>query len=408
VHGVVRRRPLHGVLRDGPRVANAGTFYFDGAANKLYVHLADGGNPATHTIEVSVRRRVLWLGLASQYMCVEGLTVHHSNGSGVAGVQQESGVFIGARSVIANSIIEHMDFAGLALGYNHDSVRASYVIVRNNGGAGMGAAGTTNVVVEHAQVRNNNQRKFNVFWHSGGIKLAAPATKGVVRDSVFERNIGPGVWCDYCGGGDFRVQRNLLIGNTRESQIFIEVTPNATVENNLILSDDAGGRAIFIRESASARVLFNTIVRSTGSTGIDVFGGPRGSANNATILGNIIVSYATTGTSTELRIGSATGTAGITGTKSNNNLMFNANGKYAFTYGATVTTLADWQKLGFDSDSLVADPQFVDRAALDYTLAKGAPAVDRLVAPEVTNDHDGSARPKGPKSDLGAFERCSD
>jgi hypothetical protein len=252
-----------------------------------------------------------------------------------------------------------MDWAGLALGYNADDVRASYIIARNNGCAGMGAASTSNVVVEHSQLRNNNTRGFNVTWHAGGIKMAAARTKGVVRDSVFDHNVGPGMWCDYCGGGDFRVQRNLFIGNTKEAQIFMEVTPNALVENNVIV--DSGSRAIFIREGANGKALFNTIVRAP--TGIDVFEGPRGAADTPTLLGNLILD-----TTTPTKIG-----AGITGVKNESNLS---------------STLA------------------TAKLASDYTLLPGSPALDQVTQMMVATDHDGSSRPKGPKSDIGAFERC--
>ena len=39
-----------------------------------------------------------------------------------------------------------------------------------------------------------------------------------------------------------------------------------------------------------------------------------------------------------------------------------------------VGSLADWQELGFDRHSVVADPQFVNPAADDYTLRPTSPA----------------------------------
>jgi hypothetical protein len=57
--------------------------------------------------------------------------------------------------------------------------------------------------------------------------------------------------------------------------------------------------------------------------------------------------------------------------------------------------------------NIVADPQFVDQAARDYHLKSSSPAIDTgvpttgLLSPV---DFDGTARPQGTQTDIGAFE----
>ncbi len=57
----------------------------------------------------------------------------------------------------------------------------------------------------------------------------------------------------------------------------------------------------------------------------------------------------------------------------NSNLYFNISGKEPIVRGCA--SLADWQKLGFDRDSLIADPRFVDPASDHYALQADSPAL---------------------------------
>jgi hypothetical protein len=53
------------------------------------------------------------------------------------------------------------------------------------------------------------------------------------------------------------------------------------------------------------------------------------------------------------------------------NLYWDAHGKpIAFPFG----TLKDWQARGFDKNSLIADPLFVNAEKGDFRLQKGTPA----------------------------------
>ncbi|NQT14937.1 MAG: right-handed parallel beta-helix repeat-containing protein, partial [Planctomycetes bacterium] len=56
------------------------------------------------------------------------------------------------------------------------------------------------------------------------------------------------------------------------------------------------------------------------------------------------------------------------------NLYFHAGGQDLLLRGGGMATFADWQERGFDPNSLLADPRFVDPANDDYTLHPDSPA----------------------------------
>ncbi|AEE97826.1 FIMAH domain-containing protein [Mahella australiensis] len=55
--------------------------------------------------------------------------------------------------------------------------------------------------------------------------------------------------------------------------------------------------------------------------------------------------------------------------QADNNAFYNASGEYKIEGVPNVSTLEDWQQLGYDQHSIVADPEFVDKSVLDYRLS---------------------------------------
>lgn len=64
--------------------------------------------------------------------------------------------------------------------------------------------------------------------------------------------------------------------------------------------------------------------------------------------------------------------------QSDNNLFFNgATGEYNIHIeldGFKTLTIVDWQKMGYDTHSIIADPLFVDSEHDDYRLKPESPA----------------------------------
>ena len=68
--------------------------------------------------------------------------------------------------------------------------------------------------------------------------------------------------------------------------------------------------------------------------------------------------------------------------QSNHNLFFQgAQGRYALQdnrrvgEGEKITAFEQWQRLGYEADSVIADPMFVDAAQDDYRLKPDSPAL---------------------------------
>ena len=55
------------------------------------------------------------------------------------------------------------------------------------------------------------------------------------------------------------------------------------------------------------------------------------------------------------------------------NLYYSTDGKGMQFYGQT---FKDWQELGFDKHSKIADPMFVDAEGGNFTLKPGSPAFE--------------------------------
>jgi hypothetical protein len=75
--------------------------------------------------------------------------------------------------------------------------------------------------------------------------------------------------------------------------------------------------------------------------------------------------------------------------------------------GDTILSLIEWQALGHDQHSFIADPSqlFVDAAGNDYHLKTSSPAIDQgTVLADVLYDLDGKPRPFGNGYDIGAYE----
>jgi parallel beta-helix repeat protein len=388
----------------GSGVANmaAGRFYYDQPGQTLYIQLPDNSNPNAHTVEASVRRRVLFM--YQPYIYVKGLHFRHSNVGAFA--QQGGAIELSSNSTLEQVDVQYMDFAGVGFGYLQDNAKIIDSNVSNNGSAGITAVSARNFLVRNVTMTYNNTRNFNTEWHAGGLKAAANAY-GAVDSCVVAYNKGPGVWFDHTRSGMPVIVRNSYLHDNRpgEGAIFYEVGNNGWFYNNVVAYN--GIRGVYLSASDSSYVYNNTVYGTTDRAGIEVNGMPRA---GATLYNNVIENNIISNSTSAYDLYFAAPGSLIAGNRSNYNLIYRSGAIIVRQGNGTYNNLAAWTKAtGNDANSRSGDPMFVgpSQGVLGYAVNSGSPAVNwgLNVASIVYNDYRKTLRPQGGAMDIGAFER---
>jgi hypothetical protein len=202
------------------------------------------------------------------------------------------------------------------------------------------------------------------------------------------------------------VIRNNTVINLGGVSIGVTACQNCLIENNLVIQEQAaGGVLISVPNKGVApddsplqaiTVRNNTLYAKTNGNVTGIKLGEEGT--NHSVTNNVFV-YEGTG------INSCFDYRGLPDsayTARNNNVCYGVLGKTRWTNA--VEDLAAFQDAtGHDTDSLVADPLFVSvTEPYDFTPAKNSPLIDAAL-PGPADDINGEQR--GPKPDIGAFER---
>jgi len=175
---------------------------------------------------------------------------------------------------------------------------------------------------------------------------------------------------------------------------------DSRIVNNLLFDNHASGISLYRIHgggpSRSNLVAHNTIVQAADARwAVDI----RDGATNTRVYDNILWSAHSFRGSISLSPDSRPGFA------SDYNVVME---RFTLTDGSSVIDLARWRdETGQDLHSIVAAPAalFVRPAAGDYGLREDSPARDAgLTLAEVIEDIDGTPRPRGPASDIGAYE----
>jgi parallel beta helix pectate lyase-like protein len=249
-----------------------------------------------------------------------------------------------------------------------------------------------NSIDEHGiYVSNSSDRsiiRYNTCHHNnrGGIQINADESQG-----------GDGISTDPEIYGNILYENGAVGG----AAINLDGVQGAFIYNNLLYENHASGIALFRLDGAepsiNAVIVHNTIINaSNGRWCILIVNGSTG----AQVFNNIIINQHA------WRGSIALDPDAEAGFDSDYNIVVNSMSNLG---DGVSMTFAEWQDLGYDANSMLADPMteiFVAPGS-DYHLLDDAQAINTgnaAFAFGVDEDIDGLARPQGSQHDIGAYE----
>lgn len=399
--------------RDRLKDMTNGTFYWCPTNSTLYVWCKDNSDPSKSLMEASMRFRIFETGTDLDYLHLKGLSMRHSNTESLA----IPAVRPTCPSLIERCNIEYCDSGGLEVGPYSTAV---YCRIMHNGS--LGASCSTKSTISGCTIVSNNTRLFRPDVAAGGMKnYGGPGAVvyGTIESNEVAWNWGVGIWFDMCdNGGPIVVRNNYVHDNQPISLtkytcagmpgIFIEISKNATIYNNLVVSNYSG---IMSGGSDNVSIFNNTIVGTRGYGAILVNNDTRReTCTNIVVMNNIV--YNTSGTF-DLMLPPLTNEPFTHDIFSDYNCFQRTNGQFRFAVATvnTWTNLATWTLAnGYDAHSLQANPQLVLSGTPRFSLISGSPCIDAGTNVAVTTDYLGRPRPlEGnfddiEQWDMGAFE----
>jgi len=270
-----------------------GKFYFDYAADKIYI----GDNPAGHKVEAGTLDHA-FEGKAKGVTVQNFVVEKYSN-------PVQTGAIEGNQSwkIIDNEVRLNYG-AGMRADANSQMVGN---FIHDNGQMGIGDYDhvKTNLLVEGNEIaRNGWWSGIDVFWEGGGSKFKY--TDGlIVRDNYSHDNKGFGLWTDINNINSI-YENNVIVHNSGGG-INHEISYHAIIRNNVLMGNGyqsqgdgwMWGDQIQIQNSSNVEVYGNKVdmTGAEGGNGIGLIQQNRGSGNHGpwvttgnNIHDNIIVS----------------------------------------------------------------------------------------------------------------------
>ena len=255
----------------------------------------------------------------------------------------------------------------------------------------------------------NNTCSYSVEEH--GIYVSNSSDRPIIKDNHSFNNNGCGIHMngDISMGGDGIISNAVVEGNILHdngygggSAINMDGVQNSEIFNNLVYNNHATGIAMYQIDGGDAsknnKVYNNTIIQPADGRWCII--SVDGSTGN-TIYNNILINHHS------FRGSIAIDAASADGFISDYNILVN---RLSNDDGNSNMTLSQWQSLGYDLHSIIADPEeqiFIDHTNGDFHLLQNAQAVDagtNLVLPTVFEDLDNTPRPQGSGFDIGCYE----
>jgi len=261
-----------------------------------------------------------------------------------------------------------------------------------------------------------NECSYNAASH--GIYDSNSGDYATIRRNLSHHNGKSGVQLN--GDKRYTPGDGIMSFNTIESNVMWENSLSAgggafnfdgmsdsIVRNNLLYNNHSMGITLFAIDAAEGssrnKIYNNTIVMAADSYTVIHVPSSKGSRPNPTgnLVKNNIIYTPDTPDMCLMVWGTSALTSGGSDYNSTTN-VFSVNG------GKTKITLVQWRTYGFDAHSFISTPSalFVDPVNSNYHLKSGSPAANAgtNLAPDVTTDLDGEARPQGSAYDIGCYE----
>jgi hypothetical protein len=308
---------------------------------------------------------------------------------------------------------------------------ADWIVVDGFNLIGLPRAGIRIALSQHVELKNNfcdNNGRWGIFTgfadyayiHHNicqysqvehGIYFSNSADHPVIRYNICHHNNANGIHMngDESMGGDGLitdaiVECNIIYenGTGGGSGINCDGVADSYIFNNLLYMNHASGISLY-RIDASAgsyntKVYNNTIINAPDARWcININTG----SINDTLYNNIFINQHS------WRGSIAIDGSSLTGFHSDYNIVVD---RLSNDGGNSTMTLAEWQSLGYDLHSELAEPLdsiFIDWTAGDYHLLENAQAINAgtdLVSAVVQYDLDSIARPQGTGFDIGTYE----
>jgi parallel beta-helix repeat protein len=286
-------------------------------------------------------------------------------------------------------------------------VAAEHITIKNNTCLN-NSRGILTGFVDYVVIENN---VCAYSWDEHGIYHSNSGDYPIIRNNTCHHNNGCGIHMngDESMGGDGLitdaiVEGNILYGNGNAggSGINCDGVADSKIFNNLIYDNHASGISLYKIDakhgSYNTKVYNNTVINaSDGRWCINIGNDSEGD----TVYNNILITLHSWRGSISIHDES------LTDFYSDYNIVLD---RMSIDGGDSRINLSEWQELGFDTHSMLADSMhhiFVDWQNGDYHLLPTSQAVDSgtsIVSAIVTHDLDGVLRPFGGGYDIGAYE----
>jgi parallel beta-helix repeat protein len=235
-----------------------GTFYFDYAADKIYI--AD--NPIGHTIEAG-KLADAFHGSATN-VTVQNLVIEKYDPT------IQNGAIQGGQGWTIQDNEVRLNYAVGIIGRDGSKLIGNYV--HDNGQMGLGGSGDNILVQGNEIAKNGYWSGIDVNWEAGGFKFANTDNL-VVRGNYSHDNNGSGMWTDI--DNIHTLYEDNVVAHNTGAGISHEISYDAIIRNNTLIGNGAGdtrswwwGNEIQIQNSQNVDVYGNRVDMTGGGNGI--------------------------------------------------------------------------------------------------------------------------------------------